>query len=83
MPSVAISGHHLAHLAGNLTQTVVAFAESDVLSITTTTTLEKTAVEKTAVEKTAVEEMAVEKMAVEEMAVERLVPVAVDEKHAG
>ena len=73
MPSVTISGHHLAHLAGNLTQTVVAFAESDVLSITTTTTLEQTAVE----------EMAVEKMAVEGMAVERLVPVAVDEKHAG
>ena len=68
MPSVTISGHHLAHLAGNLTQTVVAFAESNVLSITTTTTLEQTAVEE---------------MAVEEMAVERLVPVAVDEKHAG
>ena len=66
-PSVAISDHHLAHLAGNLTQTVVAFAESDVLSITTTTTLEQTAVEKTAVE---------------EMAVERLMPVAVDETHA-
>jgi hypothetical protein len=41
----------VAHLAGYLAQAVVAFAESDVLTVPTATTLQETTVEETALER--------------------------------